>query len=145
MNIVNNRHNYYEDDCQDYQHDNKYMCDSSRNNCPSYAEFKSYKEFEKSDPCDCIKSLLCYEAWKCKCDTKLYCEATSRLTYELCMARNLCQVKEVMDSICCLFSAGALKENALANLIKAYGIACNKKKFDCCDCCDCCCKEMMKD
>lgn len=142
MNIVNNKYNYYEDDYQDCRHDDQYMCNTSRKNCPSYAEFKSYKEFEKSDSCDYIKMLLCCEAWKCKCEVNLYCEATSRLTYELCTARNLCEVKEIIDSICCLFTAGAQKESSLAQLIKAYGIACKKKKFDCCDCC---CKEMMKD
>ena len=98
----------------------------------SYADFLKEEECQNCDPQKSKNALLCYQAWMSRCEAKLFCEATTRLSYELCKARSFWEVKQVIESISCLFSSSAIKETALADVIKSFN--CTK----CCDC-DCCC------
>ena len=112
--------------------------------CPTYTEFKEKRDCMCCNPENCETTLICNQAWMSSCEAHLFCEATSRLSYELCRAKNLCDVKQIIDIINCLFSASALKENALAEVIKSYSMLKCKKcyNYDCCcnQHCDCNCK-----
>ncbi len=69
-----------------------------------------------------------------RCEAELYRKTTSRISYGLMHARNLCEVKQVIELIDRLFSTSAMEENALAEVIKSY---CSCLKVERChsDCC----------
>lgn len=74
----------------------------------------------------CIKQILCSQALVSKCEAKLFCHATSRLSYELLYAHNLCEVRQIIDNIGCLFTTSAMKEFALADILKSYALIYNQ-------------------
>lgn len=121
-------------------HGTKYMGSAHDKVHISYAEFLDKMETEQckiqckhKNPDRCLDAILCYQAWMSGCEAELFCRATSRLSYELLNAKNLCDVKQLVETINGLFSASALKENALAEVIRAYCFNC--KPSDCgCDC-----------
>lgn len=121
-------------------------CDYNKDHM-SFSDFLNTREVEsqKTDcphknPEKCLEDILCYQAWMCGCEAKLFCNATSRLSYELYNARNLCEVKDVIDTINSLYLASASKENALAKVINAYCPRPYRSYDDCCCDCDPCCK-----
>ena len=139
-------------ECNSYNTVETNSCDCDNNRIP-YNDYKNLLEmdkcknkFEKFNKCDCLNLILCYQAWMTSCEAELFCDVTSRLKYELYCAKNLCEVNQIIDSINTLFCASALKENALAEVIKAY----NSKDKKCNDGChiDChidCPKDCKKD
>lgn len=93
----------------------------------SYAEFLNDEEsklaecdFKHKDIRKCLDDILCYQSLMCKCEAEIFCKTTSRLSYELYKANNLCEVKEIVDIICCLFTSSATKETSLAQVIRAF-------------------------
>ena len=77
-------------------------------------------DFKNKDTCKCLDDILCYQALMCRYEAELFCKTTSRLSYELNKANNLCEVKEIVDIIYCLFTSSAAKETALAQVIRSF-------------------------
>ncbi len=102
--------------------------------CPSYTEFLDGNKLEAKNVCDHFNAILGCQAWMSKCETKLFCEAATKLSYQICIAKNLCEVREVTNNICNLFLASAVKENALAEVVKSYALLCKKGPCFKCDC-----------
>lgn len=88
------------------------------------------------DVCDYIKHLIISQARKCRCEARLFCDATERLSSELQRARNLCEVNYVINNVHCLLSSSAMKDFGTAEVLKGYALVCGDKHKNLC-----CCKD----
>jgi hypothetical protein len=70
-------------------------------------------------PCDCGNMILCSQARVSFCEAKLFCAAADRLICELNKAKNICEIKFVIEIINTLLKSSAEKELSLAEIIKA--------------------------
>lgn len=91
----------------------------------------------KKKVCHYIDCLIRSQAWKSRCEARLFCNATDRLSYELKRAKNLCEVNCLINNVHCLLSASAMKDFGTAEVLKGYAMACGYKHKDYC----CCCKD----
>lgn len=84
------------------------------------------------DVCDYIKCIIISQARKCRCEARLFCNASQRLSSELRRARNLCEVNCVINDVSSLFTASAMKDFGTAEVLKGYAMACGDKHKCCC-------------
>ncbi len=108
----------------------KYMNESNVNKpCPPPQPCCSEKDTLVL--CDCENMILCTQARVSCCEAQLFCAAADRLICELNKAKNICEIKFIVEVINILLKSCAEKELSLAEIIKAthkpediYGCEC---------------------
>lgn len=73
--------------------------------------------------CDCEKAILCNQARVSLCEAQLFCGAVERFICELNKAKNICELKMIVESVNGFLTASAEKERALAEIIRATRIS----------------------
>lgn len=133
MNRNRNPLNTFQTRCNSRRH----ACSSNNDPCDNaltYAAYRDNSEWDEYDADKCLKRLMCYQARVSKCEAKLFCEASSRLSYELYRACSPCEVKKIMGCIGSLFTTSAKKEKAMADILKSYAYLTKKYPHPVCCC-----------
>ncbi|NMA37092.1 MAG: hypothetical protein GX942_02165 [Papillibacter sp.] len=83
------------------------------------------------DGVKCENVILCSQAKVSVCEAQLFCTASERLVCELNKAKNVCEIKMIVEIINSLLKSSAEKELAFAEIIKAA----HAKDSEDCDLC----------